>query len=163
MSCWLTLIFDLQEVFCTEVLIWCVAPQVFAHYLVQLLSKGFSQAVSQCLHHDVVVVITLSGNAIIAHRHSSVAAAADDHEPQRKHRHACKKNRLVSAILPLQGQAFQCFCQAHHRSCHLLGLDVNCSFSDSLSTCLSPGVRYMHSCIAFCMASCFGMSTMHQH
>ena len=70
MSCWLTLIFDLQEVFCTEVLIWCVAPQVFAHYLVQLLSKGFSQAVSQCLHHDVVVVITLSGNAIIAYRHS---------------------------------------------------------------------------------------------
>ena len=68
MSCWLTLIFDLQEVFCTEVLIWRVAPQVFAHYLVQLLSKGFSQAVSQCLHHDVVVVITLSGNTIIACR-----------------------------------------------------------------------------------------------
>lgn len=67
LSGWLTLIFNLQEVFCAEVLIWCIAPQVFAHYLVQLLSKGFSQAVSQCLHHDVVVVITLSGNGITAH------------------------------------------------------------------------------------------------
>ena len=71
MSCWLTLIFDLQEVFCAEVFIWCVAPQVFAHYLMQLLSKGFSQAVSQCLHHDVIVVITLSGNAMTAHWYSS--------------------------------------------------------------------------------------------
>lgn len=55
----LTLVLDLQKVFCGEVFIRCVAPQVLAHHLVQLLGKGFSQAVSQGLHHDVVVVITL--------------------------------------------------------------------------------------------------------
>lgn len=55
----LTLVLDLQKVFCAEVFTRCVAPQVLAHHLVQLLSKGFGQAVSQGLYHDVVVVITL--------------------------------------------------------------------------------------------------------
>ena len=57
-----TLVLDFEEVFSAEVLIGRIAPQLLAHYLVQLLSKGFCQAVSQRLHHDVVVVITLQAN-----------------------------------------------------------------------------------------------------
>lgn len=55
----LTLILDLKQVLSTQVLIRREAPELLAHKLVQLLSEGFSQAVSNGLHHDVVEVITL--------------------------------------------------------------------------------------------------------
>ena len=55
----LTLIFDLEQVLSTQVLIRRVAPELLAHKLMQLLSKGFSQTISNGLHHDVIEVITL--------------------------------------------------------------------------------------------------------
>lgn len=59
-----TLVFNFEEVLSAEVLIWRVAPQLLAHYLMQLLSKGLRQTVCQRLHHDVVVVIALQARGI---------------------------------------------------------------------------------------------------
>ena len=67
----LTLVFDLQKVLCSEVLVSCISPQVLAHDLMQLLSKGFCQAVSQCFYHDVVVIITLKTGQCMGGRMTS--------------------------------------------------------------------------------------------
>ena len=53
------MIFDFEQVFSAEVLIRSIGPEVLAHNLMQLLSKGFCKAVSDGLHHDVVIVVPL--------------------------------------------------------------------------------------------------------
>ena len=55
----LTLVFDLEQVFSAEILIRSIGPEVLAHNLVQLLSKGFRKAVSYGLYHDVIVIVPL--------------------------------------------------------------------------------------------------------
>ena len=55
----LTLVFDLEQVLGSQVLVRRIAPKVLAYKLMQPFSEGFSQAVSNGLHHDVIEVITL--------------------------------------------------------------------------------------------------------
>lgn len=54
-----TLVLDFEQVFRGQVLIGSVAPLILPHNLVQLLGKGFSEAICQSLCHDVAVVIPL--------------------------------------------------------------------------------------------------------
>ena len=54
-----TLVFDSKAFLHWDIFIGRVSPDFLTNFLMQLLRKGFSKSISQCLYHHIVVIITL--------------------------------------------------------------------------------------------------------